>query len=163
METSYLKIAKSLSPGFSYPNFDAFIDNLNNQEMEWYATFRNHVTDKIEDYDFEELTEEGIRTLLPVRTLAAMIIMQEGFGWGDAQLINECKNDLRVRHALAISEAGTVPTAEMMDKFKTLLAEFSRNTGVDLMAELTEKLTADKGPVMKLGSGRIMLWAMRVA
>lgn len=163
METSYLKIAKSLSPGFSYPNFDAFIDNLNSQEMEWYATFRNHVTEKIEDYDFEELTEEGVRTLLPVKTLAAMTIMKDGFGWNIPQLVSECKNDLRVRHALSISEVGEVPTAEMLEKFQSLIAEFKRNTGVDLLAELTEKLTADKGPVMKLGTGRIMLWAMRVA
>lgn len=163
METSYLKVAKSFSPGFAYPNFDAFIDNLNSQEMEWYATFRAHVTDKIEDWDFEDLMEDGIRTLLPVKTLAAMIIMKEGFGWGDAQLINECKNDLRVRHALAISEAGTVPTASMMNKFSALLDNFEKNTGLNLMVALKDKLTAEKGPVMKLGGGRIMLWAMRVA
>lgn len=163
METSYLKVAKSLSPGFSYPNFDAFLDNLNNQEMEWYATFRNHVTNKIEDYDFEELMEEGVRTLLPVKNLAAMIIMKEGFGWGDAQLINECKNDLRVRHALAINEAGEIPSAIMLNKFRALLDEFKMNTGIDLMTELIEKVTETDGPVMKLGGGRIMLWAMRVA
>lgn len=163
METSYLKIAKSLSPGFSYPNFDAFIDKLNNQEMEWYATFRNHITDKIEAYDFEELTEEGIRTLLPVRILAAMTIMKDGFGWDLTQLVYECKNDLRVRHALSISEVEEVPTVEMLEKFQNLIGEYKRKTGIDLMAELTEKLTADKGPVMKLGTGRIMLWAMRVA
>jgi hypothetical protein len=163
MKTSYLKVVKSLSPEISYPNFDSFMDNLNKQEMEWYSTFRVHITDKIETYDFEELTEEGIRTLLPVKTLAAMIIMKEGFGWGDAQVINECKNDLRVRHALAINEAGDVPTASMMNKFRALLDNFQKNTGINLMSELIEKVTADKGPVMKLGGGRIMLWAMRVA
>lgn len=164
METSYLKVVKSLSPEIAYPNnFDAFIDNLNNQEMEWYATFRNHVTNQIEDYDFEELTEEGIRTLLPVKTLAAMAIMKEGFGWGDAQLINECKTDLRVRHALAIAEVVDVPPISAMNKFRSLLNEFSKNTGIDLMAELIEKITDNDGPVKKLGGGRIMLWAMRVA
>ncbi|MCB9185594.1 MAG: transposase [Flavobacteriales bacterium] len=163
METSYLKVAKSLSPGFSYPNFDAFIDNLNNQEMEWYATFRSHVTGKIEDYDFEELTEEGIRTILPVKTLAAMEIMKEGFGWNDENLINECKNDLRVRHALAIAGTEDVPPVTALNKFRSLLKEFEKNTGIDLMAELIEKITEEKGPVMKLGTGRIMLWAMRVA
>lgn len=163
METSYLKVVKSLAPGFSYPNFDAFIDNLNNQEMEWYATFRTHVTNQIEDYDFEELTEEGIRTLLPVKTLAAMAIMKEGFGWGDAEMINECKNDLRVRHALNVDEVADVPPVSAMNKFRSLLDEFKKNTGIDLMAELIEKITENDGPVKKLGGGRIMLWAMRVA
>ena len=163
METSYLKVVKSLSPGFSYPNYDAFIDNLNEQEMEWYSTFRGHVTDKIDEYDFDELYEEGVISLLPNKTLAAMIIMKEGFGWGDAQLINECKNDLRVRHALGIADTTEVPTASMMNKFRTLLGNFKRNTGADLIAELIEKVTANEGPVMKLGEGRIMLWAMRVA
>lgn len=163
METSYLKVVKSLAPGFSYPNFDAFIDNLNNQEMEWYATFRAHVTNEIEDYDFEELTEEGVRTLLPVKLLAAMAIMKEGFGWGDAEMINECKNDVRVRHALNIDDLADVPPISAMNKFRSLLDEFKTNTGIDLMAELIEKITENEGPVKKLGGGRIMLWAMRVA
>jgi hypothetical protein len=163
METSYLKVVKSLAPGFAYPNFDAFLDNLNNQEMEWYATFRAHVTNQIEDYDFEELTEEGIRTLLPVKTLAAMAIMKEGFGWGDAEMINECKNDVRVRHALNIDDLADIPPITAMNKFRSLLDEFNKNTGIDLMAELIEKITDNEGPVKKLGGGRIMLWAMRVA
>ena len=164
METQYLKVVKSLSPEITFPNsFDTFIDNLNNQEMEWYATFRNHVTNEIEDYDFEELTEEGVRTILPVKTLAAMEIMKQGFGWNDAQLMNECKNDLRVRHALTISDALDIPPLSSLNKFRSLLNEFSKNTGVDLMSELIEKITDNDGPVKKLGGGRIMLWAMRVA
>jgi len=163
METSYLKVAKSLSPGFSYPNFNSFLDNLNQQEMEWYATFRSHITEKIHPIHFDELMEEGVRTLLPVKTLAAMIIMKEGFGWGDAQLINECKGDLKVRHALGINDSDQIPSIVMMNNFRALLDNFKRNTGIDLMAELVDELTADKGPVMKLGGGRIMLWAMRVA
>ncbi|MGB0918404.1 MAG: transposase, partial [Flavobacteriales bacterium] len=163
MKTSYLKVVKSLSPEITYPNFESFMDNLNQQEMEWYATFRNHVTNMIEGYEFEELTEEGVKTLLPVNTLAAMAIMKQGFGWGDAQLINECKNDVRVRHALNITSVQDVPTASMMNKFRTLLDAFEKNTGVSLMGELIEKITSEEGPVMKLGGGRIMLWAMRVA
>lgn len=163
MKTSYLKVVKSLSPEIAHPNFHSFMDNLNQQEMEWYATFRSHVTDKIETYDFDELTEEKVRTLLPVTTLAAMAILKAGFGWGNAQLINECKNDLRVRHALGINDSSEVPTASMMNKFRDLLDTFQRGTGIDLMAQLIEKVTAEKGPVMKLGGGRIMLWAMRVA
>lgn len=164
METQSLKIAKSLSPEIAFPNsFDTFIDNLNNQEMEWYATFRNHVTNQIEDYDFEELTEEGVRTILPVKTLAAMEIMKQGFGWNDTQLMHECLNDLRVRHALIISGGSEIPPMSALNKFRSLLNEFNRNTGIDLMAELIEKITDNDGPVKKLGGGRIMLWAMRVA
>lgn len=163
MNVSTLEIAKGLTSSFSNGALDEFMQKLNSQEMEWYATFRNYVTDKIEDVDFEELTEDGVKTLLPVRSLAAMIIMKDGFGWGDSQLISECRNDLRVRHALAISETGTVPSASMMNKFRNLLSKHERSTGINLMSELTEKLTSAKGPVMKLGTGRIMLWAMRVA
>ena len=163
MKTSYLKVVKSLSPEISYPNFNSFMDNLNQQEMEWYATFRVHVTNMIEIYDFEELDEEGVRSLLPVTTLAAMAIMKQGFGWGDAQLVNECKNDLRVRHALNITSTEEIPTVSMMNKFRTMLDGFQKRTGINLMTELIEKITEDGGPVMKLGGGRIMLWAMRVA
>lgn len=164
METQYLKVVKSLSPEMAFPNsFDKFIDNLNNQEMEWYATFRSYVTNQIDQFDFEELTEEGIRTILPVKQLAAMEIMRKGFGWDDVQLLNECAKDLRVRHALGLSDAADVPPLSALTKFRALLDEFSRNTGIDLMAELIEKITETEGPVKKLRGGRIMLWAMRVA
>ena len=163
MKTSYLEVVKSLSPEISYPNFNSFMDNLKSQEMEWYATFRNHITDKIEAYDFDELNEEGVISLMPVTTLAAMNIMKEGFGWADAQLINECKNDVRVRHALGINQVEDVPTESMMSKFTALLSTFQKHTGINLMSELIEKITEEEGPVMKLGEGRIMLWAMRVA
>ena len=92
-----------------------------------------------------------------------MAIMKQGFGWGDAQLVNECKNDLRVRHALNITSAEEIPTVSMMNKFRTMLDGFQKRTGINLMTELIEKITEDGGPVMKLGGGRIMLWAMRVA
>ena len=164
MERQYLKVVKSLSPEMTFPNsFDKFLDNLNNQEMEWYATFRNHVTNQIADHDFEELMEEGVRTILPVKLLAAMEIMRGGFGWSDDQLMDECRTDLRVRHALSITDAAQIPPVTAVLKFRSLLDEFNKNTGIDLMAELIEKITDKEGPVKKLRGGRIMLWAMRVA
>lgn len=163
METSSLKVVKSLSPETAQPNFTAFISNLKQQEMEWYATFRSHVTDKIEWYDVDELIEQGTRTLLPLNTLAAMTIMKTGFGWSNAQLVNECKNNLRVRHALRINDLSEIPPVSMVAQFQTLVNTFEKQTGIDLMASLIEKITEENGPVMKLGGGRIMLWAMRVA
>jgi len=163
METQYLKIVKHLTPEFSYSNFDTFIDNLHNQEMEWYTTFRRYVSDQIEESDFEELAEDGVRLLLPVRTMAAMHIMQQGFGWTDQELIDECRNNLRVRHALSIGSEEEIPPISALNKFRSLLNEFKRNTGIDLMEELVEKIAEHKGPVKKLGGSRIMLWAMRVA
>lgn len=163
METQFLTVAKSLSPDIAYPNFNQFIENLNQQEMEWYTTFRNHVTAKIEHYDLEDLIDEKIRTILPLTTLAAMEIIKDGFGWDDEALIRECKNDVRVRFALGISELSGIPSAAAMQKFRDMVSDFAKHTGVDLMAELVSKITEDKGPVVKLGTRRIMLWAMRVA
>lgn len=163
METSYLKIVKSLSPEFAYPNFTEFIDNLNSNDLEWYNSFRVHVTEKLDLELYTELFGEGVRSLLPVRTLVAMMIMKQGFGWSDSQLVQECKKDVSVRHALGITAEGDVPSVLMLNKFRAALSNHESQFGFDLYAVTVEELTTEDGPVTNLGEGKIMLRAMRVA
>ena len=163
METSYLKVIKKLSPGFGYPNFNEFINNLNANDMEWFASFRINITDKLELELYEEVFGEGVKSLLPVRTLIAMMIMKQGLGWSDLQLIQECQQDTSVRHALGIHVDDQVPSVPMLNKFRMVLDQYNETRGLDLFNITVEELTAMDGPVVKLGEGKIMLQAMRVA
>ena len=163
METSYLKVVKKLAPGFSYPNFNEFIDNLNSNEMEWFASFRVNITDKLDLELYEEVFGEGVKSLLPVRTLIAMMIMKQGLGWSDSQLIQECQQEVSVKHALGIHMDDAVPSVLMLNKFRTVLEQYKETNGLDLFNITVEELTAVDGPVKKLGEGKIMLQAMRVA
>lgn len=142
---------------------DTFFDNLNREEMEWYETFRTHITERIGRGDFAPLFAHKVRSLMPLETIAAMTILGEGYGWGDAQTVNECRNDMRLRHALCISEADRVPSLEMMTGFRAMVDGHRRNSGTDLIALVKERVTTEKGPVLRLESGRLMLWAVRVA
>ena len=163
METSYLKVVKKLSPEFSYPNFNQFIDNLNSNDLEWFASFRVNVTDKLELEFYEEVFGEGVKSLLPIRTLIAMMIMKQGLGWSDSQIIQECRQDVSVKHALGIHLEDDIPSVLMLNKFRTVLDNYKETTGFDLFNITIEELTIADGPVKKLGEGRIMLQAMRVA
>jgi len=144
-------------------DFDGFIENLNKHEMEWYDAYRTHIASRIENSHFDIMFGKGMKTLLPLQTLAAMHILADGFGWDDARVVNECRTDLRVRHALAISDPQEIPTEHMLNNFRTLVSNHLWLTGTDLMETLINDLTANKGPVKRLGSGRVMLWATRVA
>ena len=163
METSYLKVVKKLSPEFSYPNFNQFIDNLNSNDLEWFASFRVNITDKLELEFYDEVFGEGVKSLLPVRTLIAMMIMKQGLGWSDSQIIQECSQDVSVKHALGIHLEDDIPSVLMLNKFRTDLHNYKETTGFDLFNITIEELTIADGPVKKLGEGRIMLQAMRVA
>jgi len=160
---SYLKVIKSLSPAVSYPSFAHFIDNLNREEMEWYDTFRTHITERIVREDFAPMFAHNVRSLMPLETIAAMIILAEGYGWSDSQTVNECRIDLRLRHALCINDADEVPSLEMLNGFRAMVDGHRRNSGIDLISQVKERVTTEKGPVRRLDSGRLMLWAMRVA
>ena len=163
METSYLKVVKKLSPGFSYPNFTEFIDNLNSNEMEWFSSFRVNITDKLDVDIYQELNKEGVISILPTRTLVAMMIMKQGLGWSDSQLIQECKQDVSVRHALGIRTGEEVPSVLMLSRFRAMLTDHKETNGLDLFNITIEELAMFDGPVKKLGEGKIILQAMRVA
>lgn len=163
METSYLKVVKQLSPGFGYPNFNEFIGNLNSNDLEWFASFRVNITEKLELEFYDEVFGEGVKSLLPVHTLIAMMIMKQGLGWSDSQLIQECRQDVSVKHALGIRSEDEIPSVLMMNKFRTVLENYKETSGLDLFNITVEELTALDGPVKSLGEGRIMLQAMRVA
>jgi len=158
-----LKVIKTLSPTVTYPSHTDFIDNLNREEMEWYDTFRTHISERISRRDFTGMLGRNVRTLLPMETIAAMLILAEGYGWSDAMTVKECHSNVRVRHALGLRDAKDVPSEEMVEAFRILLQGHRKATGVDVMNELKMRLTAERGPVRRLGSGRLMLWAMQVA
>lgn len=162
MTTVQPNVSERLSFVKPSSDFDGFIENLNRYEMEWYEAYRTHITSRIEKSDFDIMFGKGMRTLLPLPKLASMLILADGFGWNYTQVVNECRSDLRVRHALAINDPKDIPSERMLNNFKQLVSNHHWLTGTDLMDVLVNRLTAENGPVRRLGSGRIMLWAMRV-
>jgi len=160
---SHFHVAARFADNAVHAVSDRFLDNLNREEMEWFDTFRTHITERIVREDFAPMFAHNVRSIMPLKTIAAMVILAEGYGWSDSQTVNECCIDVRLRHALCINDATKVPSLAMLNGFRAMVDGHRRNSGTDLMSKLKEKVTTEKGPVRRLDSGRLMLWAMRVA
>ncbi|MGE0638065.1 MAG: transposase [Bacteroidia bacterium] len=146
--------------GFTSNNA-ATVDN----DMDWYSLFRTSITESIDENPYKLMLEQfqSIPTT-SVRTLVAMMIMKESFGWGDTQLFNESRFDIKIRYALGMSGAGSeAPSIFVYNHFRRMITEFEKATGRNLMSETIAQLTTEGSPVFKVGENRLMLWARQVA
>ena len=134
-------------------------------DMDWYNLFRTSITEAIDENPYKEMFEQfQSNPAASVRTLVAMMIMKESFGWGDTQLFNESRFDIKVRYALCMSGAGNeAPSIFVYNHFRRMLNEYEKATGRNLMSETIAKITTEGSPVFKVGENRLMLWARQVA
>lgn len=134
-------------------------------EMDWYALFRTSITEAIDENPYKAMFEQfQSNPTTAVRTLVAMLLMKESFGWGDTQLFNESRFDIKVRYALCMSNSGSeAPSIFVYNHFRRMLNEYEKSTGRNLVAETIAKITSEGSPVFKVGENRLMLWARQVA
>lgn len=70
----------------------------------WHNQFFTQVTSRIDEGIFQVLFPEGKksgRPVAPIRVLAAMSVLKEGFGCSDGDLFERCEYDMLTRRALA--------------------------------------------------------------
>lgn len=134
-------------------------------DMDWYAMFRTSITDAIDEKPYQDMFEQfQSNPATSVRTLVAMMIMKESFGWGDTQIFNESRFDIKVRYALSMSgEGNEAPSIFVYNHFRRMLNDYEKATGRNLMSETINKITTEGSPVFKIGENRLMLWARQVA
>ncbi len=146
--------------GFTNNNAAA-VDN----DMDWYSLFRTSITEAIDEKSYKAMFEQfQSMPATSVRTLVAMMIMKESFGWGDTQLFNESRFDIKIRYALGMSGAGSeAPSIFVYNHFRRMINEFEKATGRNLMSETIAQLTTEGSPVFKVGENRLLLWARQVA
>ena len=89
---SHLRVVKSATEVLNYNATLANNDNNNeavNSDMDWYAMFRTSITEAVDEKPYREMFEQfQSNPATSVRTLVAMLLMKESFGWGDTQLFN---------------------------------------------------------------------------
>jgi len=134
-------------------------------DMDWYALFRTSITEVVDENPYKEMFEKfQSNPSTSIRTMVAMMIMKESFGWGDSQLFNESRFDIKVRYALCMSGVGSeAPSIFVYNHFRRMLNEYEKATGRNLMSETIAKITTEGSPVFKVGENRLMLWARQVA
>ena len=140
-------------------------NNVVDSDMDWYALFRTSITELIDEEPYKAMFEQfQSNPVTSVRTLVAMMIMKESFGWGDTQIFNESRFDIKVRYALCMNNVGNeAPSIFVYNHFRRMLNEYQKATGRNLMSETINKITTEGSPVFKVGENRLMLWARQVA
>lgn len=117
-----------------------------NDPNAWHNVFLDQVTRGIPEERFAELfDEENGRPNAPIRMLAAMLILKEGFGWSDEQLFEAVRFNLLVRRALGLLNlTDEVPVESTYYLFKQRLYRYQLEAGVNLLHEMFQELTRDQ-------------------
>ena len=120
----------------------------------WFNLFRSFITFSIDESPFAVLFDEkNGRPNAPIRILAAMMILKEGFGWSDEELFEQCRFNVLVMRALGFSNfSDDAPVESTYYLFKKSLYEYQVINGVDLIGEMFEKLTKKQAELFKVNS-----------
>lgn len=132
-------------------------------EMEWFALFKTHITAAIDTKPFDAMLEQNRQLKAPTRILAAIKIMKDSFGYTDKQIFSDSRNDVKVRFALGISSSFSMPSQYVFKAFESMVETHQMQTGKDLIKQAVEQISKSQAPVFKVGEKRLMLWATNVA
>lgn len=139
------------------------INGMIENDMEWYAMFKAHITEAIDTKPFNTMLNKSKNLKAPTNILVAMKVLKESFGWSDKQLFTQSHGDIKLRFALGLSQSFNIPSMFVFKAFENMLDAYKTNTGNDLMKETIENLAATQPPVFKVGEKKLMLWATKVA
>ncbi len=114
-----------------------------NDPKSWHNLFYQHITSGIDEDVFSVLFDPGIgRPNAPIRQLAAMMVLKEGFGWSDAQLFEQCRFNILAMRALGLMNlSDEAPVESTYYLFKQSLYAYQLKTGRDLFGETFSSLT----------------------
>lgn len=130
-----------------------------NDSQAWHNVFRRNITEQIDETIFSPLypSDTG-RSSAPIRVLTAMLILKEGHGWSDAQLIENCNFNILVMNSLGLSNlSDTVPVRSTYYLFKQHLYEHQVKEGIDLMTEMSKTLTKTQAEMYGVNGERIRM------
>lgn len=114
-----------------------------NDPKSWHNLFYEHITSEIDEDVFSVLFDPDIgRPNAPIRQLAAMMVLKEGFGWSDAQLYEQCRFNILAMRALGLMNlSDEAPVESTYYLFKQSLYAYQLKTGRDLVGETFSSLT----------------------
>ena len=125
-----------------------------NDPKAWQNQFYNLITSKIDESPFEVLFPEGKksgRPNAPVRILAAMSVLKEGFGCSDAELFEKCDFDILTRRALGLeSLSDAAPSIDTWYLFRRRICAHQEKTDTDLMKQLFEQVTGEQVQTLEI-------------
>lgn len=112
-------------------------------QTSWATTFYEQVFCRIDESVFAPLySEEPSCPNVPVNVLVSLEILKSGFGWSDAELYDEARYDLQVRHALGMRDLRTeVFTLRTLYNFRRRVREYAQEEGENLMQRVFEDVT----------------------
>lgn len=139
------------------------IADMIDNDMEWFAMFKTHITEAIDTTEFNTMLKQNKKLKAPTNILVAMKVLKESFGWTDKQLFTQSHGDIKLRFALGLSQSFNIPSMFVFKAFENMLEEHKLLSGKDLMKDTIENLAKTQAPVFKVGEKKLMLWATKVA
>lgn len=131
-------------------------DKLRERLLEsWAETFYREVFCRIDEKLFAPLySEKDSRPNVPVNILVGAEILKSGFGWSDEELHEQICFNLQVRHALGMHDLrDEVFTLRTLYNFRRRVADYARETGVNLMQKVFEQVTDEQLAAVGLEAG----------
>ena len=132
---------------------------LFNDPLAWHNIFHTHITSRIDENVFSVLyNERQGRPNAPVRILASLMILKEGFAGSDEALFDACGYNLMMMKALGLSNLNdSIPTLSTYYLFKQSLYNYQTSTGEDLIGDLFRQLGKDQADVFGVNGDKIRM------
>jgi len=130
-----------------------------NDPNAWHNVFQSNITEQIDEKNFSILYPSHTgRSNAPIRIMAAMLILKEGYGWSDAQLFENSNFNILVMNALGLTNmSDTIPVPSTYYLFKQHLYNYQVKEGVDLIGEMFKTLTKNQVKMYGVNGERIRM------
>jgi hypothetical protein len=125
-------------------------------EAIWAGTFRRELLLRFDERPFAPLySDVPSRPNVPVNALVGAETLKAGFGWTDAELMENVQFNFLVRHALGLGPiGGETFDVRTLYNFRSRVSEYRRATGIDLIEKAFEGVTDEQLAALGLKTGR---------
>jgi len=143
----------TLFTGFSQTLGDKKMKRIEDKNS-WDNIFRKQIMEKIDERVFSVLySEENGRPNAPIRLLAGMMILKEGFNLSDAELYEQCRFNLLFMNALGLSNVSDeVPVESTYYDFRRRIYEYGIKTGKNLFSECQAATTKVQAEIFEVNA-----------
>lgn len=134
-------------------------------EGSWAGTFYNEVFVRLDETPFAAMyADEASRPNIPVNVLVGLETLKAGFGWSDEEMYDGFCFNLQVRYALGYRQLGEGHfELRTVYNFRQRLSHYRQESGVDLLAQAFEQVTAEQLAAFSLKTTKLRMDSTQIA
>lgn len=134
-------------------------------EDSWAGTFYREVFARLDEKPFAVLySDEASRPNIPINVLVGLETLKAGFGWSDEEMYDGFCFNLQVRYALGYRQLGEGHfELRTVYNFRQRLSSYRQASGVDLLAQAFEQVTAEQLVAFSLKTTKLRMDSTQIA